>query len=97
VIACCVPVIKAVVVKLAVPPDKLTMELPASATPPSSNVTVPVGVPAPGDTAPTVAVKVTACPWVDGFREEMTEVVVSALLTVSGALAVLPECTESAG
>jgi hypothetical protein len=37
------------------------------------NVTVPVGVP---DEAETVAVNVTACPKVEGFSEEVTEVVV---------------------
>jgi len=45
-------------------------------------VTVPDGLPAPGATTATVAVKVTLCPNVDGFRDEATVVVVLALLTV---------------
>jgi hypothetical protein len=39
---------------------------------PSLNVTVPVGVPAPGAAAVTVAVKVTDCPIVEGFAEAAT-------------------------
>ena len=45
-------------------------------------ITVPVGVPAPGATALTVAVKVTVWPDTEGFNEELTVVVVLALLTV---------------
>jgi len=48
---------------------------------PSRKFTVPDGLPAPGDTTATVAVKVTLCPKVDGFRDEATVVVVLALLT----------------
>jgi len=46
------------------------------------NVTVPAGVPAPGATAVTVAVKVTDWPNTEGAADEFTVVVVSALLTV---------------
>jgi hypothetical protein len=52
---------------------------------PSMNVTVPVGVPAPGDTAATVAVNVTDWPKTEGFTEEEAKprlVVVAAWLTV---------------
>ena len=49
---------------------------------PSLNVTVPVGVPAPGATALTVARKVTDWPEQDGFNEELLVVNVPALLTV---------------
>ena len=49
---------------------------------PSRKVTVPVGVPAPGETALTVAVKVTAWPNTDGFTDEVTVVELEALLTV---------------
>ena len=49
---------------------------------PLRNVTVPVGVPAPGAVTVTVAVKVTACPTEDGLADEATVVVVLALLTV---------------
>jgi hypothetical protein len=46
------------------------------------NVTVPVGVPAPGDTTVTVAVNVTDWPKTEGLAEEVTPVVVFAWLTV---------------
>ena len=49
---------------------------------PSSKVTVPVGVPLPGDTGVIVAVKVTAWPETEGFAEELTELVVAACFTV---------------
>jgi len=49
---------------------------------PFLNVTVPLGVPPPGETAATVAVKVTDCPKTDGLCEEVTEVEVAALFTV---------------
>ncbi len=49
---------------------------------PSRKFTVPVGLPAPGATTVTVAVKVTLCPKTDGFTDEATVVVVLALLTV---------------
>ena len=50
-------------------------------------VTVPVGVPAPGLTALTVAVKVTDSPNTEGFTDELTEVLVAALLTVCVSVA----------
>lgn len=52
--------------------------------PPSRKVTVPVGVPAPGATAATTAVKVTDWPTALGLTEDVTEVVVLALLTTCG-------------
>ena len=45
-------------------------------------VTVPVGVPAPGNTATTFAVNVTLLPNVDGFNDELTVVALLATLTV---------------
>src|SRR2546429_8941009 len=58
---------------------------------PSLKVTVPVGVPAPGLFAVTVAVKVTDCPDTDGLADELTHVVVPAFVTVwVGVLEVLP-------
>ena len=48
---------------------------------PLRNVTVPVGVPAPGAVTVTVAVKVTGCPTADGLGDEVTIVDVLALLT----------------
>jgi hypothetical protein len=48
--------------------------------PPSRNVTVPVGVPVPGKTGLTVAVKVTNWPETEGLTDDVTAVVVPALL-----------------
>ena len=48
---------------------------------PSKNSTVPVAVPAPGETAATVAVKVIDSPKTEGFAEDVNAVVVLALLT----------------
>ena len=45
-------------------------------TPPSENWTVPVAVPAPGETAATVAVNVTDCPKTEGVVEANAVVVV---------------------
>ena len=45
---------------------------------PSLNVTVPVGVPAPGDTADTWAVKVTDWPKTEGLADDVTDVVLLA-------------------
>lgn len=50
--------------------------------PPSLKATVPGGVPEPGATALTVAVKVTEVPRIEGLAEELSPVVVSALFTV---------------
>jgi hypothetical protein len=87
------PTESVLVVKVAVPPD--TVPVP-SVVDPSRNVTVPVGVPAPGDTTATVAVNVTDCPNTDGLADEVRVVVVFALLTVWVRTAlVLPEKLES--
>ena len=43
----------------------------ANELPPSWKVAVPVGTPAPGDIATTVAVNVTDCPTIDGLSEEV--------------------------
>ncbi|WP_245170964.1 hypothetical protein, partial [Streptomyces decoyicus] len=48
----------------------------------ATNVTVPVGVPAPGETGATVALKVTDCPTTDGSGVDETVVVVNACVTV---------------
>src|SRR5262249_38094649 len=58
-------------------------------TVPSLNVTVPVGVPAPGATAATVAVKVTAWPVVAGLTDDPRATVVAAGVTVTAAAAEL--------
>ena len=75
----CEPTANAEVVNVAVPPD--TVPVPRVVVP-SRKVTVPVGLPAPGATGATVAVKVTDCPNTDGLADEATVVVVVALLTV---------------
>jgi hypothetical protein len=49
---------------------------------PSLKVTVPVGLPAPGETGATVAVNVTVLPEKDGFGVDASETVLAALLTV---------------
>jgi hypothetical protein len=54
---------------------------PPALEPSITNCTVPVGVPEPGAVTPIVAVNVTFSPGFDGFAEEVTPVVVSALLT----------------
>jgi hypothetical protein len=48
---------------------------------PSKNSTVPLAVPAPGETELITAVKVTDCPKTEGFVEDVNAVVVLALLT----------------
>ena len=68
------------VVKLAVPPPLSIVE-PISAFP-SEKFTVPVGVPDPGATTATVAVKVTACPATLGLAEVVSVVVVDPWVTV---------------
>ena len=64
------------VVKVAWPELRV---LVASEVAPSLNVTVPVGVPTPGATTATVAVKVTDCPKQAGLSEEISVAVVFAL------------------
>ena len=53
--------------------------------PPSRNLTVPVGTPAPGETAVTVTVKVIVSPEHAGFIGETSAVLVFARLTVCPA------------
>ena len=47
------------------------------------SVTVPVGVPAPGDTADTVIVRVAGCPTTLGLDDEAIATVVAACVTFS--------------
>ena len=49
---------------------------------PSLKVTLPVGIPAPGAVAVTVAVKVIDWPETEGLADEATELVVADWLTV---------------
>src|ERR1051325_5639426 len=69
---------RAEVTKVTTPPLSV---LVASEAAPSLKVTVPLGVPTPGKTALTVAVKVTFWPKTDGFCDETTAVLLLALLT----------------
>ena len=74
---------------LALPPERLTA-LPKF-TPLVLNCTVPAGVPVPGATALTVAVKVTAWPKTDGLAEEARVVaLLDGLTTWLTAVEVLP-------
>src|SRR5262252_4615288 len=73
------------VVNVARPPVP-TATVPRT-TLPSMNVTVPVGVVAPGATAATVAVKVTAWPVTAGLTDDRRATVVAAGLTVTVAAA----------
>jgi hypothetical protein len=65
------------VVSVALPDDNSTAPSVAA---PSKKVTVPVGVPDPGGTGLTVAVKVTDWPKTVGFADEATDVVVLLVL-----------------
>src|SRR5688572_5803438 len=64
-------------VLVAVPPERVTGAPKLLSS--TRNCTVPpVGVPVAGGTGATVAVKVTAWPVCDGFRDDATVVVVAA-------------------
>src|SRR5258707_3994373 len=65
---------------LAVPPESVTE--PPKTFPSIWNCTVPVGVPAPGDAALMVAVKVTDWPKTEGLTEQVTTVVLLSWFTV---------------
>jgi hypothetical protein len=60
---------------------KLNVAVPIVVAP-SRKVTVPVGVPVPGNTALTVTVKITTCPKTAGFTDELTAVELENLFTV---------------
>ena len=76
----CTPTIKVLILKVPLPPLRVVLPME---TPLSSKVTVPVGVPAPGARALTVAVNVTVWPNTDGLTEDTTLVLLLAWLTVS--------------
>src|SRR5258708_37730642 len=65
---------------MATPPESVTG--PPTSLPSTWNCTVPVRVPAPGNTALTVAVKTTGWPNTEGLIDEANVVVVLAWLTV---------------
>src|SRR6266481_3633917 len=79
----CVPWDRAEVVKLATPLPRLADE--PSGRPSHLNWTVPLGVPLPGTTAESVAVKVRFEPVSDGLAEEVTP-----LSTEAGVMARVP-------
>jgi hypothetical protein len=66
------------VVVLAKPPERSPLP---SVVVPSAKVTVPVGVPAPGARAPTLAVRTTGCPKTAGFALGVSPVDVDATST----------------
>jgi hypothetical protein len=93
----CVATESALVVKLAVviPAVVLSAPVPSVVTP-SLNVTVPVGVPAPGLETITVAVKVSGWPNTGEATEAIVDVVVASCPIVSSsAEAVLAESSIS--
>ena len=77
------PAARPLVLNVAVVTPPLVLKLPVpSVVEPSLKVTVPVGVPAPGATTATVAVRVTVWPS-DGLAgEKVRAVVVAACLTI---------------
>ena len=82
--------LKADVVNVACPePFKAT--LAAKVVAPSVKLTVPVGVPAPGAVAATVAVNVTTCPNTEALGDELTVVVLLSLFTTCGEAESVPE------
>ena len=81
----CAPDASFEVVSFAKPP--LTFSVPRVVVP-SRKVTVPAGVPV--NCGATVAVKVTACPAVDGFSDDTSVVVLVALFTACAAAGDVP-------
>ena len=80
-VTACVPRARAVVDTDATPWPSRPCG-PPMLVPSAANWTVPVGVPAPGAVAVTVAVNRTFCPTMDGLSAEPTCVDVSAAFTV---------------
>jgi hypothetical protein len=70
-------------VQMATPPTDGCAMHPPTVVPPSENVTVPVGVPAAGAVAVTIAVYITGCPDTEGSTDDVSIVVVVPWLTVS--------------
>src|SRR2546427_709988 len=75
------PSLKKDVAQVADPAASACAPQPVMELAPSLKSAVPVGVPAPGATAATVAVKVTLCPKTDGFTDDVRLVDVLAWLT----------------
>src|SRR5437868_14831205 len=83
----CVPTLRADVENVATP-EALRVPGPRTVAP-SRKLTVPVGVPAPGAVAVTVAVNVTDAPTIEGLLPETSAVEVAALFTTCESAAVL--------
>ena len=79
------------IVKVATPEPLRVTPPGVRSVAPCLKSTLPVGVPAPGATAVTVPVKVTIALSNDGSGDEVTVVVVLALLTTCGVAESLPE------
>ena len=77
-----------IVLNVAVPAVRIA--LPRVVVPSRKKVTEPVGVPVPGATGETVAVRIKGCPSTDGLGDETTVVVVFALTIWVSAEEVLP-------
>jgi hypothetical protein len=75
-----------VVTTVAIPPTSATV----CGLPPTTNVTVPVGVPLAGAAAATVAVTVTLSPTTDGSGDTLNVVVVDPWFTVAATVPVDP-------
>src|SRR5690242_7628405 len=94
----CMPTLRPLALTVAVVTPPLVLRLPLpSLVAPSLKVTLPVGAPALGGAAATVAVKVTVWPAVAGFAAEVSLAVTAALLTVcvTGEAALLVVKLES--
>ncbi len=69
----CVPTLRVLVLNVATPEELGAMSQPMLVVP-SKGVTVPVGIPAQGAAAMTVAVRVTGCPRALGLASEVSAV-----------------------
>jgi len=81
----CCATLSPLVVQLAVPVFAFTTRAvqPAISLVPSLNVTVPLGWPAPGAVTAMLALSVTSWPYTDGFGDDVTAMVVFALVIAS--------------
>ena len=70
--------VKVVELKLTLPPSGLSVPVPSVAAP-SLNVTVPDAGPPGEGLPPTMDVKVTGCPTLEGFTDELSEVAVGVV------------------
>src|SRR5438105_3092393 len=85
----CVPTLSVLVTHVVVPAASACAPQPVTELAPSLKLTVPVGVPAPGKLAVTVAVNVTLWPNTDGFADDVSAVLVLAWFTVCVSVALV--------